>query len=238
MTWQDEHCLHQGKKKDDDQDVGNTPEKLPCGARHKIKRNERGNSGKDGDQYRRTYFPCSFHGSHDRRFVHLLMGIDILANHNGIINHDSKNQDEGEEGYHVDAHIDPWHGDHGPGITDRNPHHDPEGKRNFEEKSQCQKYQNEPVKQILDQQVNPVLKHCGTIVEDRSTDANRQSVFYFQKFFLHRLRDFCRSLVPDTIDRNTLGRFPVITVTQNGFLKSIRNPSNVPQQQCSLAGFQ
>ena len=149
------------------------------------------------------------------------MGIDVFTNHNRIINHDSKNQDEGEEGHHVDTHIDPGHGNHGPGITDRNPHHDPECKGDFQKQGKGQEHQHKPIEQIFHQQIDPVLKNGGAVVENRSTDAFGQALLDFQQLLFYRQRHLSRGLLAHPINSDPLGGQSVVTVSQNRFLKPI-----------------
>jgi len=80
------------------------------------------------------------HGAAHLAFVH---GVNVFADDNGIIHHDTENQQKGEGGHHIDAHPHHGHGGQGAEIGHGNPRRYPDRQQRPQEQQQQDKHQGQ-----------------------------------------------------------------------------------------------
>ena len=98
-----EHAFHQRDRYGGDHNDGDGKKNLTRDSRDKKQGHEGHDIRQNAESDRLYDFPSSLYGSLQVRVPLLTVFIDVFPDHDGIIHHNAKGNDEREHGHHIDA---------------------------------------------------------------------------------------------------------------------------------------
>ena len=102
------------------------------------------------------------------------MRIDVLADDDGVVDHDAQYQDEGEQRDDVHRHVEPGHQRDGAEERNGNAEADPEREPQLQKQGEHQEHQHEPAQPVPEHGREPGLEYRRLVLPDREQDARGQ----------------------------------------------------------------
>ncbi len=133
---EDEKGLEQGDRKHSDDHDRQGPPELADLARDQQQREECEDVGQDGEDHRRRNLPGALHCGAEDIQPTLAVLVDVLADHNRVVDHNPQGDKKAEQRDHVDAHPEPGEDDQAGHEGQGHPRHNPQGQPILEEKRQ------------------------------------------------------------------------------------------------------
>ena len=120
---------------------GNDSHELSHHALDRDQGRESGDRRQDTEDHGHRYFLRALDRALQPLLMPLLVGIDVLAHDDGVVDDDAEHQDEGEQGHQVNRHIVSGHEPDRTKERDRDPHAHPKG--DSEPKEENERDENE-----------------------------------------------------------------------------------------------
>ena len=165
-----------------------------------------------------------------------LVAMDVLADDDGVVDHDAEHQDEGEARDHVDAQVQARHQGEGAEKADRDPEADPEGEAHVEKQRQHDEDEHEPGGAVGEHDRQPVGQHLRLVLPDRQGDALGQPRIRAPDVVAHGGRDVERALLARAVYRYRHGRKLVEAGALIGLREPVDDGRHVAQQQAAAVG--
>ena len=199
---QDVQRLHEGEDEAGNDDERDHPEDLAHHARHEHQRHEGGHRGEDREHDRRRDLAGTVDGPLTSVASLFLVAVDVLPDDDRVVDHDAQHDDEGEQGHHVDRHVEGRHQCDGAEEGQGDPEADPEGQSELEEQRQHDEHERESGDTTPRHQTDAVPQHLGLVLPDRQRDAGRHPALRVLHVVPHQLGDLDRALVTRPEDRD------------------------------------
>ncbi len=170
VVWQDEQRLEQREQEYRNHHERNELQELSDHPRDEKKWRERRDRRQDRERdrngdplrslYRRLQRPGPLFPSLE----------DVLAHHDGVIDHDADRENEGEQGHHVDRDAEPRHHGKCADERQRDPDGHPPRKAQVEEQRQGDEDQDQPDEPVLAKQVESTPEEIPVVLPDLDVD--------------------------------------------------------------------
>ena len=164
---QDAERFDQREEQARNHDQRDEAEHLSHHAGHEQQRRE----GRDGRQHREDDrlgdLLCALDRPAKPFAMFFLMPEDVLADDDGIVDHDAQHRDERKQRHHVDGDVEGWHQRERAEERDRDPETDPEREAQVEKEGERDKDQHEPGRAGAQHQRQPVAQHLRRVLPDR-----------------------------------------------------------------------
>ena len=156
MAGQDEYGLEQRHQERADEGEGHHRNEFAHHTRDKTERQERDHGRQHARDHARNHFDRAVDRRLHQGLTHPPMPLDVVADHDRIINHDSNRHQEGEHRKHVECLIGREHQHPRPQHRERDAQGHPEGDFEIEEQGQHHEHDQQALQAIRDKHVEPV----------------------------------------------------------------------------------
>ena len=181
MGRKDQLGLDQGEDQGADDHQADTTPDLPVDPGHHQHGDEGHDGGEDAEGDRNGDLLGPPDGAVDPESVPLRDGIDVFPDHDGIVDHDTDDDEEAEKGDHVDGDVHEGHGHQPEGAEEGkgNAEADPDGQLQAEEEGQGKKNKDESAHAIAQEHGQAVLEEFGSVGPDLECNALGQGPVLF-----------------------------------------------------------
>ena len=236
MGRQHKDGFQQRNEKHDAHHHGNRLEYFPHGSGDEIKGHEGHDVGQDAERYRRRKFARPDNGRFDKRLSLLVVVVDVLADNDGIVDHNAQGDDVGEHRHHVDADVHRGEEEQGTKKRRGDAHHDPEREAELEEEAQHYKNERQANHAVTHQELGPLPVDIGHVADDVCLNAWRQRLLHRVDLAEGRGLHLRRRLLADAIDIQHDGRFAVVECALVRFLEVVAYRGDIAQQHLAPVG--
>ena len=171
---QNQKALDQRGDDDRNDDHRNGRHDVAHAPAHQQQGQEGGDGGQRRGHHRRQHAPRTALGGDQRILAHVVVGLGVLADHDGVIDDDAQGHDQREQADHVDALAAQVHHRQRRHEGNRNAHGHPEGHPRRQEQVENQQHQQQAPGAVFQQQQDALLDQLPAFVEHRETDVRRQ----------------------------------------------------------------
>ena len=151
---QDQQALDQRHQEHRDHHQRDVAHHLAEGTVDEHQGHEGGDRGQDREGHRPRHLPRAGDRRLERIHALLAVGVDVLADHDGVVDHDAERDDEGEQRDHVDGNVELRQQPDAAEKRDRNAQRGPEGQTQIEEQGQADEHQDQAQAGVVEQQTD------------------------------------------------------------------------------------
>ncbi len=228
---QNQKAFQPGDQKNSDHHRRNDTPGFPHHARNKRERQKcrhvRQNAESDGN----GYVFCPLNRRLQMGHALLTIFIDVLARHDGVIDHNPEGDDEREHGNHVDAHPHQRQEQHCAQKRNRDAHGDPEREFEFEKQPQGDQHQHQAHERVFQEQLQALTVDIRAVVVDGGVQALRNFPLHIFENFPHRVRDTDRRFATHAHDPDSDRRHPFKRGLIFAVLKGLLHLRDLPKPQ-------
>ncbi len=167
MGRQDQLRLNQGEGQATHHYRGYHAKNLAEGARAKEQGYKGGDGGQDSKDNGKRDLLGTDHGALQQVTPLLLHRVDILANHNGVVDEDTQHQDKAKQRNGIDGQAKYITGEDGTKKSHRHTYAHPERQAWLKEHSQHNQYHQKALAGTVKQGLKTILEHLRAVVPDR-----------------------------------------------------------------------
>ena len=164
---QDERALPQREDQHGDHRHRHDGDELTHHARHEEQRYESDDGCRYRSEHRGEHLDGAGNGRVDRALAALAMGMDVLADHDCVVDQDTQHHQDGKHREHVERLVESQQDGRSAEDRNGNTNGHPGGQSQLEEDGQYDQHQNEALKAVAGQEADPVVDHDRVVIPRR-----------------------------------------------------------------------
>ena len=155
------------------------------------------------------------------------MVVDILAGHDGVIDHYAQHQQKCEQTENIQRNAEQRHGDEGAHETYRNTDKHPESDGRPQKQRQQQHHQRSALERVVGQRLQPFFYNFGKVTPSRDDNAVRKLLLTALDVGGHLLGNLDGALVAHSVNIDKSRHQAVEAAAQRVLLKAVDYPGQI-----------